>query len=507
MAQPLALDTEVELTSALTRTSLPVPTTFTPINRQEPVATRHRELGMVSLGAAHTAPIALPEIWRKRTAEWIETPIEKRLKTATDIDHPASAKQLPIIQDHAPTSLLSLKVTKPISKIYGDASTEKQNTTSFLTRTSHIPGHQRDAQVQVFTPTTTEQLTSHPTGISSSRVALCSNEITPLTIVSSIHNQRISDELNDSSDAYPLDEDIADQDIVQLLTYSLGSINENHIPPSSVQGWDHESQSAAEYDPTLKCSPAEPQKAYPNAAGIEHLLETQQTDSSEDLLDEDVDWNVVLANANAFQETSSNGSRPEIEVCKCVNMDTYAKRPSSIGHYTNEAGSLAAFTRPPFPTKVRDRPLVPGMSSDTLLRTCFRIGAMISQTVWCFNHQQDVVFELYARVTYSSRETLCRKQHFQFVDLFKDQQPYPAATLTNWRIDSQLDKDSLAFLETRSGPRLCWCMCKPIKDSKAVIGWTYTVLKIKEINWEQIYWAKRIICGDSEVNHHQNNFG
>ncbi|KAI3335536.1 hypothetical protein F4824DRAFT_463801 [Ustulina deusta] len=494
LAEHLVPDTTVEpISSAATRASSPVPTTFAPINRQESVATGHWNLGNVSLGAAHPALHTASKICRKRTAEHVKTPGGKRSKTATDSDHPASAKQLPITLTQTPTSFRSFKATKPITETQGLISTGKKDVISFLARAGHIPGYQPGAQIQVST-TTIEQLTPHSTRVSSSGIALCRNGIAPLAVASDIHNAILSD---DSSDSYPLDDDIAEEDMVQLLTYPPGSVTENHIPPSSVQGWDHESQSAGEYDPTLKCSPPDLQEANPNAAGIEHGPETRQSDASEDLLDEDVDWNAVLANANTLQETPSIDSPPEIKASKCVNMVMYTESPGNIGHYSDEAGPLTAFVRPPFPGKVRDRPSVPGMSSDMLLRTCFRIGAMISQTACCFNHQQNVVFELYARVTYSSRETLSRKQHFQFVDLFKDQQPYPAATLTNWRIDSQLDKDSSAFLDTCGGPRLCWCVCKPIKDTKAAIGWTYTVLKIKEIDWEQIHWAKRIICGDS----------
>ncbi|KAF2966440.1 hypothetical protein GQX73_g7141 [Xylaria multiplex] len=303
-----------------------------------------------------------------------------------------------------------------------------------------------------------------------------------------------------ASDEYPLDEDLTDGDMAQLLAVSSGSINERHMPPSSVQGWDYESRSAAEYDTALKrSSPTlDLQEANANAAGIYHAAGKWQTDTPENLLDEDVDWNVVLAGSNAIQGTPLIDSCHEIEFSKRINVGMCKKISGDARPCPDEGESFPAFTRPSFPEKVRDRPSVPGMSSDILLRTCFRIGAMISQTMHSFSHKQNVVFELYARVTYSSRETLSRRQHFQFVDLFKDQQPYPAATLTNWRIDSQLDKDSATFLDTRGGPRLCWCMCKPMRDPKAVIGWTYTVLKIKEANWEQIRWAKRIICGDSE---------
>ncbi|KAI1275581.1 hypothetical protein F5Y07DRAFT_409195 [Xylaria sp. FL0933] len=490
-----ALDTEMKPSRAATRTSLPVPATPTTTSYEESGAAKEWERNISPVRVAHTVLNESTKIRRKRTIKCIELPVDKRSKTATGSSHPKTAAQplAAVTQTSAPFS--TYKVTKSISQPRGPISTESKDGTSVLVHDGHVLGCRHAPEVRVST-TTLEQLTPRPTGASHSHTDVCSEEIKPSETVKETRNADVGDDL---SDAYPLEEDIADKDMIQLLTLPPISVNENHIPPSSVQGWDHESQSAAEYDPTLKWSPPDPPYADSSATAVENLPETQQTHASEDLLDEDVDWNVVLANENALQESSPVNSCPESGVSKCVNLNPSSKTSVNAGRYSCEAGPLTAFPRPPFPVKVRDRPSIPGMFSDTLLRTSFRIGAMISQTAWCFNHQQDVVFELYARVTYSSRETLSRKQHFQFVDLFKDQQPYPAATLTNWRINSQIDTDSAAFLDTQGGPRLCWCMCKPTKDSKAALGWTYTILKIKEIDWEQIRWAKAIICGDPEV--------
>ncbi|KAI0973286.1 hypothetical protein F4678DRAFT_477754 [Xylaria arbuscula] len=483
-AEQLASQVEIEPASTPnTRTLSPVPNTSTLTNGDGSVATEHWKLDSVPFRASHTALGDSIKTNRKRAVESVKMPAGKRSKTATNSGH---AKQLPITLTQPSNSFCSLKATKPMSKPQRPVSSDQKDAVSFLSRAGRAPDYQRDTQVLI-PATTIEQLTPHPTGLSSSTLASSNSEIASLEIASAIHDLGADDESSNSSDAYPLDEDIAEDDIIQLLALPPKSVKETHIPPSSVQAWDHGSQSAAEYDPTLKCSPPDPQEAGPNGTGTEQVPETWKTNASEDLLDEGVDWNKTL----------SADSCPNIDITRLVNMTVHATKPVNVRNYSDEAQPLAAFSRPLFPEKVRDRPSVPGMSSDTLLRTCFRIGAMISQTVFCFNHQQNVVFELYARVTYSSRETLSRKQHFQFVDLFKDQQPYPAATLTNWRTDSQLDKDSSAFLNTRSGPRLCWCMCKPMRDSKAAIGWTYTVFKIKEISWKQVRWAKRIICGDS----------
>lgn len=497
---------------------------FSPINPTASVVAGRGDHECVPLHMVQTCREPPTNVCRKRAVQCDKTSVEKRFKTAVDGRQPLLAPT------QMPASFRSFKVTKPMTKTQDSSTTVDQLTPRSiylsqlssstldhedarlcnhgrrqLPRDTYISKPPRPVGISFKQDTTLERNTqsgnaptSSPIMESSDRTFLCGDETAPFEIVQTIYDTGADEEGSDSSDAYPLDDGIVDDDIVQLLTGPSGFVQETHIPPSSVQGWDHESRSAAEYDPSLKCSPPESRETDTDAAEIGRILATRQPDAaSEDLLDENIDWNAVLTNANAIQEDKPINSYVEKQISNDVKVEMCGRTSGVVGP-VDEVMTLPAIIRPPFPEKIRDRPSVPGMSSDTLLRTCFRIGVMISQTVHCSNHQQDVVFELYARVTYSSRETLVRKQHFQFVDLCKDQQPYPAATLTNWRIGSQVDLDSSAFLDTSVGPRLCRCMCKPMKDPKAAIGWTYSVLKIKEIDWEQIHWAKKIICSDLE---------
>ncbi|KAI1366944.1 hypothetical protein F5Y08DRAFT_300096 [Xylaria arbuscula] len=479
-----------------------LPALHTEVDVASRVATRHSmvqtdcDSGGVHLGIGpHTACDVSNYACRKRRAEEAQVPMRKQRKVdkIVNSNHLATTKTSLVTPSHTPSSRLSLKVTKPINQTQTNLCTNKGDDVSFLACSGDGQGYQQDSQIQT-SSATIEQVTPRSTSVASSPVVLYSDE----TIIPATPDDTPN---ADSSDVYPLDEGIVDDDLTQLmLPFELEFVKENHIPPLSVQGWDHGSQSAAEYDPTLKFTPPSPLEDRNMGTDVPDCTPgtSKDDDASEDLLGEDVDWDAVLANTNIPQEALSATST---EVPRYATPTIYAQKPNpdhaNSSHDPQEVSvRLTAFVRPQFPSKVRDRPSVPGLSSDTILRTCFRTGAMISQTACCFNHQQTVLFELYARVTYSSRETLSRKQHFQFVDLFKDQQPYPAATLSNWRADSQLDKDSARFLDTRSGPRLCWCMCKPVRDTKAAIGWTYTVLKIREISWEEVRWAKRIICGD-----------
>ncbi|KAI0864439.1 hypothetical protein F4860DRAFT_464120 [Xylaria cubensis] len=522
-------------------TSSPVSNAFTPINRQRPMDTNRNEHQSVPLSISPKTLNDDANIGQKRIAECRKTSVEKRPKIASRSNHPTSTKQLTITPAQTPSSFCSLKVTKPVGKFQGQSNTKKLDMESHgstitvgqftpqptcnMSRVSlNIPGpeisHSNDynhltsdiALDRVSGPmdipyskeTGFKGAAEYETTFNSTtamnlsdRMGFCNDGDTSWEIADAIHNTApITGYSTDSSDAYPLDDGIVDDDIVQLFVGTSGSVEENHIPPSSIQGWDHESRSAVEYDPSLKYSPPDLEESETNMAKTEQIHSDWQTEASEDLLDEDVDWDAVMVNVDAIQGDSLIAPYPESSTPE--HRNACARKSRSLGSHSNGVRPLTEFVRPPFPDKVRDRPSVPGMSSNTLLRTCFRIDMMIKQTTYCYNHKQDVVFELYARVTYSSRETLARRQHFQFVDLYEDREPYPAAILSNWRMGSQLDKDSSAFLDTSTGPRLCWCMCKPMRDSKAAIGWIYKVLNIREIGQEQLHWAKRIMCAESE---------
>ncbi|KAH9907498.1 hypothetical protein F4778DRAFT_722197 [Xylariomycetidae sp. FL2044] len=290
-----------------------------------------------------------------------------------------------------------------------------------------------------------------------------------------------------TEDEYPIDESIL-EDLASLLDTTNQPVAERHIPSSSVaQAWDHDSRSARDFDPSLQhSSPRPPEEST--------VMKKQPSFSQEELLDDEVDWNAVFSVINELPKDPSLVASPEMADQPGV-QDHDPQSLVKESHRTEGSLPLKPFARPPFPDKVRDRSAVPGLSSSTVLRTCFRIGEMMNQAARCHNHQQDVVFELYARVTYSKRESLARVQHFQFADLFKDQQPYPTGTLSGWRVKSQLDRHSSSFLTTENATKLCRCMCKPKRDPKAAMGWFFVVLDVRETDWAQIRWAKMMITG------------
>ncbi|KAI2628785.1 hypothetical protein GGR54DRAFT_588720 [Hypoxylon sp. NC1633] len=303
---------------------------------------------------------------------------------------------------------------------------------------------------------------------------------------------------DNSIDLYPLDQGFMEEDMACLLDTVLENVQETHIPPSSVtQAWDHDSRSAVEYDPTLQYSSPLGSSEAPKGSPLIEVA-GKLGDDRDDLLDDDVDWNAVYTMTSTTpkgqaidcnQGTVLSSPRQEIaDVNKHVQHDPDVEK---------DARPPKPFVRSPFPGKVCDRPVVPGLSSETMLRTCFRMGEMINQAVRCLSSRQDVIFELYARVTYSNRESLERKQHFQFIDLFKDQRPYPTGMLTNWRTGSRLDCHSSVFLDLRGENKMCRCMCRPIRDSENPIGFALVVLAIRETTWANIQWMKMVVCGGS----------
>lgn len=280
-------------------------------------------------------------------------------------------------------------------------------------------------------------------------------------------------------DEYGFDDGL-EQDMLQLSDI-INSNDGDQLPPSSVMNdWDRDSRSREEYDPTLQHSSRLPSPEVDNAlkAG-----ETSDLDpEAADLLDNGVDWDAVYAIVKDLPgDPSLVGSE---KICQSMLPTNTHQGPatSSDSPQANEV-ALQPFTRPPFPEKVSEEPSIPGVSDNTVLRTCFRIGHMISLA------SQDAVFDVFARVMYSARENLAIKQHFQFADLFKDQHPYPSGTLTGWRVGGRLDRESYVFISTRQ-PKLCRCLGKLKRDQKASSGWFVEIMAIRQVAWEEIEDAR-----------------
>ncbi|KAF2794531.1 hypothetical protein K505DRAFT_200013, partial [Melanomma pulvis-pyrius CBS 109.77] len=143
--------------------------------------------------------------------------------------------------------------------------------------------------------------------------------------------------------------------------------------------------------------------------------------------------------------------------------------------------------RPSFPSQVRDRSPIIGLSPNTLLRTCFRIGEAINTGRHAVRGGKSVILELYARVLSSARDS--SKQSFVFCDLYHTNPPYINAVYDAalWRSNSQFNYDSRRLLQEMA---MCRCIGRMKREGKE---WNLIILTVWEASWEDITWVEGIV--------------
>ncbi|KAL8672854.1 MAG: hypothetical protein Q9168_002692 [Polycauliona sp. 1 TL-2023] len=174
-----------------------------------------------------------------------------------------------------------------------------------------------------------------------------------------------------------------------------------------------------------------------------------------------------------------------------------ATLPESIPHKVScdENGAPIPFMRPVFPQPIRDRSHVLGLSSRTVLRTCFRIGEALNAGSDAIRTRKDAVIELYARVSYSERPTGSVKQRFQFADIFSpDKPPFLKGTYGLWKGVSIWDQDSNVFLGEKGKGKMARVVGRIGREEKSR-GLEMTVLSIWEVDWEDVGVCKGHYCG------------
>ncbi|KXH42747.1 hypothetical protein CNYM01_03770 [Colletotrichum nymphaeae SA-01] len=268
-------------------------------------------------------------------------------------------------------------------------------------------------------------------------------------------------------------EGVDEEEMAQLLE-DTGDEPPGFPPPSVIQKIDCDSRSASSFDSKLQFS--EPDT---------NTSEASNTDLTEpDLLDEDVDWELVIKCA-----ATAAGASPDREARMSIRGNTKVS--------LKEHSRPAPLVRPPFPDKMRDRSVVVGLSSTTMMRTCFRVGELLNTQAKCSREKQDVFFELFARVVYSNRENVAKVQHVQLRDLFTDRQPFLSGVFRGWKSGGLVDDQSKVFLGPDGKNKLCRCLCKVSEDKKAAIGRSATLLSIRETTWDEVQWAMRIVARDA----------
>jgi len=216
------------------------------------------------------------------------------------------------------------------------------------------------------------------------------------------------------------------------------------------------------------------------------------------------DWGDYEAST---QMRKSGSSRKPLPPPLTTNQSMLCKPVSSVltHHYVTPVDRLN------YPSVVRDRSLVPGLSSKTIVLVCFRTAAALA--VGCPAARtpvRDVIIELFARVRSSYRTlkpasvdtsaaslkavTVQHLQTFELLDLYDDAEPTLKATHEWWHGSGLGEEDTKPFLEARgsiAGPMLCRALGRVVRERK---GWVLELMSIWQTEWEDVEWVRGIVC-------------
>ncbi|KAK3953713.1 hypothetical protein QBC32DRAFT_257221 [Pseudoneurospora amorphoporcata] len=290
----------------------------------------------------------------------------------------------------------------------------------------------------------------------------------------------------DNKSATPDEYSVASSDeeaMVELLDSLPDQLAQ--IPPSSVIKAIEGNSTPEIFDPSLRRSAP---RSSPKSCSVSER--NSHPADAENLLDEDIDGDEVLQHLPAAPKNSYSsqymGFLDEKSQPLDHTIDWMQSRSISPTKYQ-------PFTRPAFPKPLPNKSPVEGLSNTTILRTCFRLGSVFKEVAQCLRAEQEVTFELFARVSCSSRENASRVQHFQFIDLFEDEPPHLSGVLARWKNDSLVEKEISRFLDETKN-QMCRCMCRPRKAKNPELGWDLEVLRIRVTNWNEIESVKSVVC-------------
>jgi hypothetical protein len=333
-------------------------------------------------------------------------------------------------------------------------------------------------------------------------------------------------------DDYPMDE--ADEEVFKLSDLMTTGVIEKFQAPASLQyAFGDDPGSGEVYDSSLQFSPPKPQPTPASAKELHTDIASAATSPGRRSDIEALpvggkeDWNLLGtdhpaedaedAEVQVIFEVPSEPLRP-MNMMNRAERREYVSSSSPTTHFhalnrgatpgssfetelasinwilddSHEYRPLQPFARPDFPILTGDRSPVTGVSIQTFLRVCFRIGEMFKEGARCEALKQDAVIELFARVTFSSREAGTNKQHFQFADLWHDRPPFPKGILFNYRTSGLVESESKALLGADEGT-LARCLGRLKRDSKSETGRMLHIANIRMADWEEIRWTRRIV--------------
>lgn len=294
---------------------------------------------------------------------------------------------------------------------------------------------------------------------------------------------------DNNEDEYPLDED-EQAELNELRTSTHQAVQETMEPPSSILRSEEDMRDMDMYDKTLKYSPVisscVPEKPERNNGSYE---------LHEPLADPE-DWEFLRRPVDPLQSSTA------LSLAMYTSVAVNNREHSSGIPNQAEGGDynpLQPFARPPFPiANVAARSPVTGLSSKMLLRTCFRIGEALSQASLCTRDNQDAFTELFARVTFSSREADGKKQNFQFGDMFHNKPPFISGVLEKYASSDIQKTESFELITVDKEKREdeLGQMVRVLGRVKRVIqgrGYSMDIVNIRKTDWEEVRWTQRIL--------------
>ncbi|XP_014555792.1 hypothetical protein COCVIDRAFT_38502 [Bipolaris victoriae FI3] len=172
---------------------------------------------------------------------------------------------------------------------------------------------------------------------------------------------------------------------------------------------------------------------------------------------------------------------------KFISPVTLTTRLLTVTSDEGSANARAPIVRPPFPKPARDRSPIIGLSSNVILRICFRIGEAVNQSHQASKSGQQMLIELYARVLTSERTE--KHQYFTFCDLFHANPPHVKGVYDAviWKAVPLFEYDSRRLLQQG---RMCRCIGTMKRNGKERF---MVVHNIWEATWEDIEWVEGIV--------------
>ncbi|KFY82408.1 hypothetical protein V500_10571 [Pseudogymnoascus sp. VKM F-4518 (FW-2643)] len=290
--------------------------------------------------------------------------------------------------------------------------------------------------------------------------------------------------LQSTDDEYFMD-DTDEAELANLAEQSNPIIIETHSAPSNWTQSDVRSRDREVYDEKLNYS-SPSIKQDDNIININQLRIQPSIES----LAEPEDWSFLNHNP-PVPENSYSLRNETLPTALPMTPGPCSRR--SANDDSHEYIPLSPFARSPFPEKVCGGSLIPGLTTSTILRTCFRIGECIRAGSFCNRLNQDSIIELFCRVTFSSREDGTHKQIFQFADIFHNSPPFVNGVLANYRVSALQETESRELLTgNREVPGMVRCLGR-LRTQVGGNGWVLHLDNIRQSDWEEVRWTRRIV--------------